>query len=73
MTSEQSTMAIRRPVLVWKYEDEVDDGSEVGPAWLDTFGEHPTKPTSSEDLGWITRAEAQRIAAERGYELLEDE
>jgi hypothetical protein len=38
----------RSALLVWKFEDGPEDGDEegeprdVGPAWLDTFGDDPT-------------------------------
>jgi hypothetical protein len=62
----------RKPRLVWKYEDREDDGSLIGPAWVDTFGED-SQPVATEALGWISRTEAQTLAREQGYELLEDE
>ncbi len=68
----------KRPVLTWKFEDgppdagEEDSPEDVGPAWLDTEG--PDGNISERIAGgaWITRAEARRLAEERGYELSED-
>jgi hypothetical protein len=35
---------MRKPLVVFKYEDEEDDGTPVGPVWIDYFGEDPVKP-----------------------------
>lgn len=53
-----------KPRLYWKLED-VADGQEVGPAWLDS-----EKVRGGE---WITRAEAREIARENDYRLQEDD
>jgi len=61
---------------MWKYEDgpedAADDGdpNDVGPAWLDTYEEDERRSSEKVAGGeWITRAEAQRLAAANGYEL----
>jgi hypothetical protein len=43
-------LGARRPELVWKYEFEDEDGAEIGPVWLDTFGDDPRTPIGTEDL-----------------------
>lgn len=62
--------------LYWKLEDvpegdgESPQPTDIGPAWL-------YKPDGSEEPvsegEWITRAEAERIATESGYELQVDD
>jgi hypothetical protein len=67
------------PVLVWKCEEGppgATDASpeDAGPAWV--VIEREDGPETTEwiaDGGWITRAEAQRIAEERGYEFAADD
>ena len=66
-------MTNRRPRLVWKFEDEDEDGNEIGPIWVDTFGDDPVKPVSTEDLGWTTRDQAELIAERRGCDLVTDD
>ena len=65
---------------MWKYEDGPEDAPEegspddVGPAWIDTYEED--ERISSEQVAkgdWMTRAEAQRLASEGGYELAIDD
>jgi hypothetical protein len=65
---------------MWKYEDgpedAPDDGdpNDVGPAWIDTYDRDEC--VSSEPVaegGWITRAEAHRLAESNGYELAVDD
>jgi hypothetical protein len=65
---------------MWKCEDGPDDAGEegdpndVGPAWIDTYEDG--RPVSEAKVGngeWITRAEAQKLAAENGYEFEADE
>lgn len=69
-------MAVNATTLYWKLEDvPVGDGEaphpeDIGPAWI-------YRPDGGDeavlDGEWITRAEAQRIAAESGYELQLDD
>jgi hypothetical protein len=69
-------MATNATVLYWKLEDvpegdgEAPHPADIGPAWI--YG-----PDGSEepvrDGEWITRADAQRIAGENGYELQLDD
>jgi hypothetical protein len=69
-------VATKATILHWKLEDvpagdgEAPRPEDIGPAWI--YG-----PDGGEeavlDGQWITRAEAQRIAAENGYELQEDD
>jgi hypothetical protein len=63
----------RPPRLVWKYEFEDDDGTEIGPLWMDTFGDDPVTPVATEDLGWTTCEQARLIAERRGCEFLADD
>ncbi|HET8894367.1 MAG TPA: hypothetical protein VFM96_09755 [Gaiellaceae bacterium] len=65
-------MAARPSRLVWKFEDEDEDGNEIGPLWIDTFGEEPMSPISTEELGWTTRDQAHLIAERRGCEFVSD-
>ena len=63
-------------ILYWKLEDvpagdgEAPHPEDVGPAWI-------YRPDGSEepvhDGEWISRADAQRLAAEGGYELQLDD
>jgi hypothetical protein len=68
----------KRTVLTWKFEDGPPDAREegspedMGPAWLDTEGSDGPISERVADGAWITRAEARRLAEERGYELSED-
>jgi hypothetical protein len=63
----------RRTRVVWKWEDETDDGEAVGPVWVDYFDGDTTTPERSEEWGeWVSRSEAQRFAEENGYEFLAD-
>lgn len=69
-------MQIRATTLYWKLEDvprgdgEAPHSEDIGPAWI-------YQPDGSEeavrDGEWITRVEAERIAAETGYELQVDD
>ena len=68
-----------RGVLMWKFEDGPEDApdegdpNDVGPAWLDTYeGDERVSSEKVANGEWITRAEAQRIAAANGYELAVD-
>jgi len=61
--------------LYWKWEDgpedaEGDDPNDVGPAWIDHADGTSEKVRDGE---WITRAEAERLAAESGFELSIDD
>jgi hypothetical protein len=64
---------------MWKFEDGPEDApdegdpNDVGPAWLDTYeGDERVSSEKVANGEWITRAEAQRIAAANGYELAVD-
>jgi hypothetical protein len=59
--------------LVWKFEDEDEEGNAIGPLWIDTFGDDPATPISTEDLGWTTRDQARIIAERRGCEFFADD
>ena len=72
VTTKALTMA-RRALVVFKYEDEEEDGTPVGPVWIDYFGDDPNEPELTEKLEeWIRLPEAQQLAADRGFEFLED-
>jgi hypothetical protein len=66
-------VAPRRPLLIWKFELEDEDGTEIGPIWIDTFSEDQASPISTEDLGWTTREQARLIAERRGCDFLADD
>ena len=62
-------------MLTWKFESGPRDASaegapdDVGPAWLDIYGgDERVANERIADGEWITRAEALRLAQERGYE-----
>ena len=63
--------------VTWKYEDGPANApveaspDDVGPAWIDHPGNPESEPVANGE--WISRAEARRFAAERGYELSEDD
>jgi hypothetical protein len=64
-----------QPYLYWKYEDGPPDGAQhgpgdIGPLWLEQAG---GGGETLNDGQWVTRAEARRIAVERGLRLEEDE
>ena len=69
-------MATNATVLYWKLEDVSEgDGekrhpADIGPAWiyLPDGSEDPVR-----DGEWITRADAEQLAAENGYELQLDD
>jgi hypothetical protein len=68
-------VATKATILYWKMEDgpgegDVPDPEDVGPAWvyLPEGSEEPVREGE-----WITRAQAQRIASEHGYELQLDD
>jgi hypothetical protein len=68
-----------RQIVSWKFEEGPEDATEegspedAGPAWIDTFrGDAIVDTEPVADGAWITRAEARRLAAERGYELNKD-
>jgi hypothetical protein len=70
----------RRQVLTWKYEDGPEDApdegdpNDVGPARVDTWeGDQHLSGEKVRDGEWITRAEAQRLAAENGYTFSADD
>ena len=70
----------QRRILTWKLEDgpedAPDEGSpdDVGPAWIDTMeGDRHVAEEKVRDGEWVTRAEAQRIAAANGYEFSADD
>lgn len=60
---------------MWKWEDgpeeaDGDDPNDVGPAWIDRPDGISEKVNGGE---WITRSEAERLAADHGYELVTDD
>ena len=69
-----------RKVLTWKLEDgpedAPDEGSpdDVGPAWVSVY-ENNVLVSDEKAVGgqWITRAEAQRLAAENDWEFSADD
>jgi hypothetical protein len=77
MTDEPPEQAPRQhgTRLYWKFEDgpenaEIADPNDVGPAWTET----PSGDQTAVDGGaWITRAEARRIALDKGYLFEEDD
>jgi hypothetical protein len=63
----------RVPVL-WKWEDEDEEGEGLGPVCVDRFTSGSATPDESEDWDrWVKRSEAERYAAENGFEFLADE
>jgi hypothetical protein len=54
----------RGPALVFKHEDENEQGEPIGPA---IFNEDERV----DDLGWMTLAEARALATERGWRFAE--
>lgn len=59
-----------RTVVMWKWEDEEDDGEGVGPVWVDTFGDDDRRPQSSDKWDrWVRRSEAARFAEETATSL----
>jgi hypothetical protein len=63
-----------RTVVVWKWEDEEDDGEGVGPVWVYTFGDDERSPTSEDEWDrWVRRSEAARFAEQHSYEFETDE
>jgi len=63
-----------RTRVVWKWEDEDDNGEGVGPVWVDSFDDGSAKPGKSGAWDhWVRRGEAERYAAQNGFEFLADE
>jgi hypothetical protein len=60
MRIEQELLELRRRV----------DPNDVGPAWINWPDGREEKANGGE---WMTRAEARRLAAEKSYEIEEDE
>ena len=61
-----------RGLVIFKYEDEEDDGTPVGPVWIH-YGDDPANPERTEALEeWVRLPQAQQIAQDRGFDLLED-
>jgi hypothetical protein len=63
-----------RTRVVWKWEDENDDGEGVGPVWVDTLDDDSPKPVKTEAWDrWVPRSEAENYASDKGFEFLPDE
>jgi hypothetical protein len=66
--------AVSRTRVVWKWEDEEDDGEGVGPVWVDVLAADPHQPEKSEKWDrWVRRSEAARFAEQHGFEFVADE
>jgi len=75
LTGTLRYMSAKSSRLTWKWEDgpedaEGDDPKDVGPAWIDHADGSSERVNDGQ---WITRAEAQRLAAEKGYEVAMDD
>ena len=55
--------------LSWKSEDESEEGEAIGPVWL--WERQKGEERFVQALGWMTEAQAEALAAERGYEFYE--
>jgi len=63
-----------RTRVVWKWEDENDEGERVGPVWIDRFESDSPKPDHSMRWEqWASRSEAEQYAKAHGFEFLADE
>lgn len=62
-----------RTVVIWKDEDEDDDGQAVGPVSVVT-GEDLSNPEQSDEWPeWAPRSVAEEYATEHGFEFVADE
>jgi hypothetical protein len=67
-------------VLTWKVEDGPEDAppegspNDVGPAWVTLYaGDEELSTEQVNDGDWLTRADAERVAAEHGYMFAPDD
>lgn len=59
--------------VIWKDEDEDENGEGVGPVWVET-GDDPGNPDTSEEWPeWVRRSVAEKYATDHGYEFIPDE
>jgi hypothetical protein len=72
--------SVTEGVLTWKVEDGPEDAplegspDDVGPAWVTLYaGEEELSTEQLNDGDWLTRAEAERVAAENGYTFAADD
>lgn len=64
---------MRKPLVLFKDEAEDPPGTIWGPVWILYFGNDPVEPEREEKLDeWLTRAQAQQLAHERGYDFQDD-
>ncbi len=65
---------MRKPLVVFKWEGEEDDGTPHGPVWIYHFdGDSLDDGYREEEFDrWFTLPEAQQIAEERGYDFQDD-
>jgi hypothetical protein len=64
---------MRKPLVVFKWEGEEDDGTPHGPVWIMHFGDDSPDPVREEAFDrWFTLPEARRIAEERAYDFQDD-
>ena len=54
--------------LIWKWEDEEDDGEGVGPVWIEGPGDAEEKWDE-----WVRRSIAEKHAKDHGFEFFADE
>jgi hypothetical protein len=59
-------VASGRIVLQWKSGEELEDGTEVGKIFV--YDDEGDPDDLLEEVRWMTRADAEKYARERGYE-----
>lgn len=58
-----------RIILQWRSDEELEDGTEVGTVFIYDDGGDPDDLL--EKVRWMTQADAEKYARERGYEFEE--
>jgi hypothetical protein len=64
---------MRKPLVVFKWEGEEDDGTPHRPLWIMHFEGDSPDPVREEAFDrWFTLPEARQLAEERGYDFQDD-
>lgn len=72
--SAASTPDAPRTVVYWKWEEAGEDGTGLGPVWVDRYEPGALEPNESEEWPqWVKRADASAYAREHGFTFFPDE
>jgi hypothetical protein len=64
---------MRKPLVVFKWEGEEDNGTPHGPVWIMHYEGDSDEVAREEEFDrWFTLPEARQIAEERGYDFQDD-